>query len=215
VILCGVLLVLFGGWADEEAPNRHHHRHHSKAGISADIDIDDGFADIDIDDDVEDPFDVPAKKTKIALESLAMSPMEDMGMLGIERNSDALPSSVWGNHLTRAGHPLPTNSWYLVRVCVRCFVAFFLFCVEFGFLGCSFCVGCELVYGFGCGLGFQEQARSHTFPFRSVSFRASLNCSTRLRKKNTIHSTTISRISKKNPVFHDLYCVSLLSVGGY
>jgi hypothetical protein len=37
-----------------------------------------------------------------------------MGMLSVQRNDDALPSSVWGNHLDQEGHPLPTNSWYLV-----------------------------------------------------------------------------------------------------
>lgn len=48
-------------------------------------------------------------------ESFGLSPMDDMGMLGLERNYDALPSSVWGSHLEQEGHPLPTNSWYLVR----------------------------------------------------------------------------------------------------
>lgn len=49
-------------------------------------------------------------------ESFQVSPMEDMGMLGLEREYDALPSSVWGSHLEKEGHPLPTNSWYLVSL---------------------------------------------------------------------------------------------------
>jgi hypothetical protein len=74
--------------------------------------------------------------------SFQISPIDDMGMLSVKRNDDALPSSVWGNHLHQKGHPLPTNSWYLVRfdsipfvsipfVSIRfhlsCFIIFVLF----------------------------------------------------------------------------------------
>eukprot|EP00548_Thalassiothrix_antarctica_P007286 CAMPEP_0194136194 /NCGR_PEP_ID=MMETSP0152-20130528/6219_1 /TAXON_ID=1049557 /ORGANISM="Thalassiothrix antarctica, Strain L6-D1" /LENGTH=922 /DNA_ID=CAMNT_0038832747 /DNA_START=183 /DNA_END=2951 /DNA_ORIENTATION=+ len=51
--------------------------------------------------------------------SFQISPIDDMGMLSVQRNDDALPSSVWGNHLHQEGHPLPTNSWYLNLVSHR------------------------------------------------------------------------------------------------
>uniref|UniRef100_A0A7S4AT85 glucan endo-1,3-beta-D-glucosidase n=1 Tax=Pseudo-nitzschia australis TaxID=44445 RepID=A0A7S4AT85_9STRA len=56
-------------------------------------------------DDKNDPF--------------RLSPVENMGMLSVERNDDALPSPIWGNHLYKEGHPLPTNSWYLNLVSHR------------------------------------------------------------------------------------------------
>jgi len=48
-----------------------------------------------------------------------LSPVEDMGMLSIERNDDASASDIWGDHLYKNGHPLPTNSWYLNLVSHR------------------------------------------------------------------------------------------------
>ena len=46
--------------------------------------------------------------------SFLLDPINDMGMLSVKRNMDASPSIVWGKHLHRKNHPLPTNSWYLV-----------------------------------------------------------------------------------------------------
>ena len=43
-----------------------------------------------------------------------LDPIHDMGMLSVQRNMDASPSIVWGKHLHKKNHPLPTNSWYLV-----------------------------------------------------------------------------------------------------
>ena len=38
-------------------------------------------------------------------------PSDELGLLSVTRNVDAMPSSIWGSK--REG-PLPTNSWYLV-----------------------------------------------------------------------------------------------------
>jgi len=57
------------------------------------------------------------------------SPM-DMGFLSIEREQDASPSVIWGN---RTG-PLPTNSWYLVRLSVGFVVPNLLFRVLLFFM---------------------------------------------------------------------------------
>ncbi len=62
-------------------------------------------------DEPRKPHDFPLVSS-MRDESFLVSPMKHMGMLSIEREGDALPSSVWGNHLD--GQPLPTNSWYLV-----------------------------------------------------------------------------------------------------
>jgi len=43
---------------------------------------------------------------------VAVSPI-DMGLRVVDREEDASPSEIWGN----ITGPLPTNSWYLVRVC--------------------------------------------------------------------------------------------------
>ena len=48
-----------------------------------------------------------------------LSPVENLGMLSIDRADDALPSPIWGNHLKK-GLPLPTNSWYLVCLLIDC-----------------------------------------------------------------------------------------------
>jgi hypothetical protein len=40
-----------------------------------------------------------------------LSPEDDLGLFGVERESDALPSSIW-KYKQLNGEPLPTNSWY-------------------------------------------------------------------------------------------------------
>ena len=70
-------------------------------------------------------------------DTFRLSPINDMGMLSLEREEDALPSSVWGSHLEQNGHPLPTNSWYLVRTFrdVKFPIPFIsIACVVFGLL---------------------------------------------------------------------------------
>ncbi len=62
-------------------------------------------------DETSNPHDLPSVSL-LRDESFRVSPIKHMGMLSLEREGDALPSSVWGSHLD--GQPLPTNSWYLV-----------------------------------------------------------------------------------------------------
>ena len=62
-------------------------------------------------DEPGNPHNVPPVSS-LRDESFQVSPTKHMGMLSLEREGDALPSSVWGSHLD--GQPLPTNSWYLV-----------------------------------------------------------------------------------------------------
>jgi hypothetical protein len=40
-------------------------------------------------------------------------PDAELGLRGVEREEDASPSLIWGN---KTNGPLPTNSWYLVRL---------------------------------------------------------------------------------------------------
>ena len=42
------------------------------------------------------------------------APDEDLGLQGVHREMDASPSSIWGKK--GKDGPLPTNSWYLVRL---------------------------------------------------------------------------------------------------
>jgi hypothetical protein len=40
-------------------------------------------------------------------------PPTELGLKGVDREEDASPSLIWGN---KTNGPLPTNSWYLVRL---------------------------------------------------------------------------------------------------
>jgi hypothetical protein len=40
-------------------------------------------------------------------------PDTELGLKGVDREEDASPSFIWGN---KTNGPLPTNSWYLVRL---------------------------------------------------------------------------------------------------
>jgi hypothetical protein len=40
-------------------------------------------------------------------------PPTELGLKGVDREEDASPSFIWGN---KTNGPLPTNSWYLVRL---------------------------------------------------------------------------------------------------
>lgn len=74
-------------------------------------------------DEAGNPHNLPSVSL-LRDESFQVSPTKHMGMLSLEREGDALPSSVWGSHLD--GQPLPTNSWYLVCASNRLFAMLIL-----------------------------------------------------------------------------------------
>jgi endoglucanase Acf2 len=60
-----------------------------------------------VDDDYSDPVILPLLAAPLSI----LSPEDDVGLPGIDRAADALPSPIWGE--TKIGSlPLPTNSWY-------------------------------------------------------------------------------------------------------
>ena len=111
--LLGTLVVMIGGGAIFPSNNNS-----PKAGIRA------NHYDYGTSSSILSSSSASSSSTFETKPSFQISPIDDMGMLSVQRNDDALPSSVWGNHLDQEGHPLPTNSWYLVSCATLRYVPF-------------------------------------------------------------------------------------------
>jgi hypothetical protein len=115
-ILIGVAIIAVALIGNSILHSRDDNNDSSPNGISWDNDV---FNDDDRDEhsDNTDP-DTTSSSSNSNSNPFLLDPINDMGMLSIKRNMDASPSIVWGKHLSKKNHPLPTNSWYLVS-CIR------------------------------------------------------------------------------------------------
>ena len=120
--LLGILVVMIGGGAIFPSNSSNANPNHHKASIRANH-YDYGTSSSSASTSSSSSSSASSSASFETKPSFQISPIDDMGMLSVQRNDDALPSSVWGNHLHQEGHPLPTNSWYLVR-CVPLFTLF-------------------------------------------------------------------------------------------
>ena len=131
-ILIGVAIIVLIVIGSSIIHSRDDKNDSSPNGISWDNDV---FNDDDRDEhsDNTDPDTTSSKSSDSSSSSNSKSPflldpINDMGMLSIKRNMDASPSIVWGKHLHKKNHPLPTNSWYLVS-CIRVVCVYVCMCV--------------------------------------------------------------------------------------
>ena len=117
-ILIGVAIIVLIVIGSSIIHSRDDKNDSSPNGISWDNDV---FNDDDRDEhsDNTDPDTTSSSSSdssKSNSSPFLLDPIHDMGMLSVRRNMDASPSIVWGKHLSKKNHPLPTNSWYLVSV---------------------------------------------------------------------------------------------------